>query len=93
MARVGDEEHGFMSTALGETVTIASRLESATKELLSDCLVSRTTLQAAGLPIPTTEHREINMVNRADPLIAYPLGSTISVVESPNAVADEVAEA
>ena len=76
MARVGDEEHGYMSTALGETVTVASRLENATKELLSDCLVSRETLQTAGMPIPTTEHREIHMVSRSEPIIAYPLAST-----------------
>jgi adenylate cyclase len=97
MARVGDEEHGFMTTALGETVTLASRLESATKELLSDCLVSQATLQTAGLPIPTTEHREINLINRADPLIAYPLASTITATEAPvfagEDVNEEVAEA
>ncbi len=73
MARIGDEEHGYMATALGETVTIASRLEHATKEFLSDCLVSRDTLQAAGMPIPTTEHREIHMVSRNEPVVAYPL--------------------
>ncbi|MGI9422969.1 MAG: adenylate/guanylate cyclase domain-containing protein [Hyphomicrobiaceae bacterium] len=97
MARVGDEEHGFMTTALGETVTLASRLESATKELLSDCLVSQATLQTAGLPIPTTEHREINLINRAEPLIAYPLASTITATEAPvfasEDVNEEVAEA
>ncbi len=73
MARVGDEEHGYMATALGETVTVASRLEASTKELLSDCLVSRDTLQCAGMPIPTTEQREIHMTSRPEPVIAYPL--------------------
>ncbi len=81
MARIGDEEHGFMSTALGETVTVASRLENATKELLADCLVSRATLQVAGLPIPATEHREIHMTDRSEPIAAYPLESTIAAAE------------
>lgn len=81
MARIGDEEHGYMSTALGETVTIASRLENATKELLADCLVSQATLQTAGLPIPTTEHREIHMTDRSEPIAAYPLESTIAAAE------------
>ena len=70
-----------MSTALGETVTLASRLENATKELLADCLVSRETLQVAGLPIPTTEHREIHMADRNEPIAAYPLESTIAAAE------------
>lgn len=82
MARVGDEEHGYMVSALGETVTIASRLEAATKELLTDCLVSRDTLQAAGLPIPSTEHREIHMVSRGEPIIAYPLRSAVAAAEA-----------
>ena len=81
MARIGDEEPGYMSTALGETVTLASRLENATKELLADCLVSRETLQVAGLPIPTTEHREIHMPDRNEPIAAYPLESTIAAAE------------
>ena len=93
MARVGDEEHGYMVSALGETVTIASRLEAATKELLSDCLISRETLQAAGLPIPTTEHREIHMVSRGDPIIAYPLASTDTTTDAAQATREETAEA
>ena len=93
MARVGDEEHGYMVSALGETVTIASRLEAATKELLSDCLISRETLQTAGLPIPTTEHREIHMVSRGDPIIAYPLASTDTPTDAAQATREETAEA
>lgn len=92
MARVGDEEHGYMVTALGETVTIASRLENATKELLSDCLISIDTLKAAGYPIPTTERREIHMVSHSEPIIAYPLASTVEATGEA-APADEVAEA
>jgi len=73
MARIGDEDRGYMVTALGETVTIAGRLEGATKDLLTDCLVSKDTLMAANQSIPATEHREINMPGVPDPIIAYPL--------------------
>ncbi|MGI9524632.1 MAG: adenylate/guanylate cyclase domain-containing protein [Hyphomicrobiaceae bacterium] len=89
MARVGDEEHGFMATALGETVTIAGRLEAATKELLTDCLVSRDCLQAAGLPIPTTEHREIHMADQNEPIIAYPFTIAVAQEEDNFQVAPE----
>lgn len=73
MARIGDDDHGYMATALGETVTVANRLENATKELLADCLISKDTLDAAGMPLPATEHREIHMASRAEALTAYPL--------------------
>jgi len=73
MARVGDEEHGYMATALGETVTVANRLENATRELLADCLVSQATVQAAGLPVPATEKRDIHMTSLTEPITAYPL--------------------
>ena len=93
MARVGRRGARLYGLGLGETVTIASRLESATKELLSDCLISRETLQAAGLPIPTTEHREIHMVSRGDPIIAYPLASTDAPADPAQAAREETAEA
>ncbi len=73
MARVGSEEHGYMATALGETVTVANRLENATREFLADCLISQATLQAGGLPVPATEQREIHMASRAEAITAYPL--------------------
>ncbi len=52
IARVGDAERGYMMTALGETVSIASRLETATKELLADCVVSDEAVAASGLALP-----------------------------------------
>jgi len=73
MARIGDEDRGFMVTALGETVTVAGRLEAATKDLLTDCLISKETLQAANQTIPTTECREIHMPGIREPIVAFPL--------------------
>ena len=76
MARIGDEERGFMVTALGETVTTAGRLEAATKGSLTDCLVSETTLTEAKHAIPATEKREINIPGISQPVFAYPLTMT-----------------
>ncbi|MEL6621917.1 MAG: adenylate/guanylate cyclase domain-containing protein [Pseudomonadota bacterium] len=68
---IGDEGRGFTITALGESVTIASRLEAATKRVLADCLVSEDVLTAAGRGIPTGERREVTVPGRAEPIVAY----------------------
>lgn len=47
LGRVGDNTRGYELSVLGETVSIASRLEAATKEILADCLISETTIEAA----------------------------------------------
>lgn len=73
MARIGDEERGFMVTALGETVTIAGYLEEATKDLLTDCLISKTTFDASRQGVPDTGNREINVPGMNEPIVAYPL--------------------
>jgi adenylate cyclase len=73
MARVGDEARGYQAVALGETVTIASRLEEATKRQLTDCLVSQETMRAAGALNKASNRREIVMPSRTDPIIAYGL--------------------
>lgn len=73
MARIGDEERGFMVTALGETVTIASYLEEATKDLLTDCLISQTTFDASRQGVPSVEPREIHVPGLNEPIVAYPL--------------------
>jgi adenylate cyclase len=73
MARVGDEARGFQATALGETVTIASRLEEATKRQLTDCLVSQETMRAAASLSQASNRREIVIPGRSDPIIAFGL--------------------
>jgi adenylate cyclase len=57
-----------MVTALGETVTIASRLESATKELLADCLISDAALSASGLILSDAQQREVHLRGRPKPI-------------------------
>jgi adenylate cyclase len=71
IGRVGDDERGYVVTALGETVSIASRLEAATKEFLTDCLVSSEALSAAGLKVTTAKRHEIHARERAEPVVAY----------------------
>lgn len=71
IARVGDAERGYMVTALGETVSIASRLESATKELLADMLVSDQAVQAAGITLPDAMLRHVQMRGHDEPIKAH----------------------
>ena len=82
MARIGDDEHGYMVTALGETVTIAASLEAATKERLADCLVSQETLIAAKRPIPQTAVREIIVPQRAEAVLAFALSQADAAKEA-----------
>lgn len=71
IARVGDAERGYTITALGETVSIASRLEAATKELLADMLVSEAALQASRATLPGSTIREVPMRGHDTPIKAY----------------------
>jgi adenylate cyclase len=71
LARIGDEARGYSITALGETVTIASRLENATKRQLTDCLASQATFKAAGRGQNPGIRREVNVAGLSEPVIAY----------------------
>ncbi|MEO0671511.1 MAG: adenylate/guanylate cyclase domain-containing protein [Pseudomonadota bacterium] len=73
MARVGDDVHGYAVSALGETVTIASKLEQATKDALTDCLISQETIKATGRPAMGASRRELSIPGREKPVFAYPL--------------------
>ena len=58
VAQIGDPAHGLLITALGETVSIASRLEAATKDFLTDCLISAQTAKASGFDLPELREQE-----------------------------------
>lgn len=73
LGRIGDEARGYKVTALGETVTIASRLEQATKSQLTDCLISQDTLRAAGGMKQASSRHEIHVPGRRDGVVAYGL--------------------
>ncbi len=77
IARVGDAERGYMMTALGETVSIASRLETATKELLADCVVSDEAVAASGLALPGAMPREVHMRGRDKPIKVHAFNEVV----------------
>lgn len=52
-------------TTIGDTVNVASRLESMTKTLACDILISKETLCATGFAIETGKHEIINVKGRA----------------------------
>jgi len=92
IARVGDDERGYVITALGETISIASRLEQATKELLADMLVSEAVVQAAGTKPPGSVLREVPMRGHDQPIRAYAYSEAFSEVR-PAAQAETQPEA
>jgi adenylate cyclase len=71
IARIGDEERGYMTTALGETVSIAGRLEAATKELLADCIISKESVDASGLAISGLLQKEIHVREWDRPVMVH----------------------
>ncbi|MFY0613487.1 MAG: adenylate/guanylate cyclase domain-containing protein [Hyphomicrobiaceae bacterium] len=73
LGRIGDEARGYKITALGETVTIASSLEAATKRQLTDCLISQDTMRAAGGMNQASSRHEVHVPGRSDTVIAYGL--------------------
>lgn len=82
IGRLGDEARGYSITALGETVSVASRLEAATKELLAECLVSAEALSAAGLKIVTSKRHELHVRDRAEPVVAHAITEDVLSDES-----------
>ena len=73
LAEVGAQGGQGAATALGETVSIASRLQEATKETLADCLVSAETAAAAGLVSQMRERHEVQFQGRSAAVTAYKL--------------------
>ncbi|MCF4167331.1 adenylate/guanylate cyclase domain-containing protein [Zavarzinia compransoris] len=49
---IGDPSRGLLLTAIGDTVSVAARLQDATKEFMVDCVVSDETAKAAGENLP-----------------------------------------
>ncbi len=58
-------------TAIGDTVNVASRLETIAKELDSALVVSEPTIQLAGSDTANLESQEISIRGRAEPLRVY----------------------
>jgi adenylate cyclase len=58
-------------TAIGDTVNVASRLETVAKELDSTLVVSEPTILLAGSDVSELQSQEINIRGRAEPLRVY----------------------
>ncbi len=58
-------------TAIGDTVNVASRLETIAKDLDSTLVVSEPTIQLAGSDTANLESQEISIRGRAEPLRVY----------------------
>ncbi len=81
IGRVGDDSRGYEISVLGETVSIASHLENATKEVLADCLVSETTVDASRRShAHFGRRRELNLPGMSKPIAAY--GLDLSQIDS-----------
>jgi adenylate cyclase len=72
LGRVGGGRERSL-TALGDSVNIASRLESLNKEFGSVLVASDAAVRASGMTIPATEVREIRLRGRAEPLRVHVL--------------------
>jgi adenylate cyclase len=71
IAQIGDTERGLLVTALGDTVSIAGRLEAATKDLLTDCLISAEAAKASGLDLPRFANKKLHVRGRDEPVILH----------------------
>ncbi|HEX8178627.1 MAG TPA: adenylate/guanylate cyclase domain-containing protein [Pyrinomonadaceae bacterium] len=58
-------------TAIGDTVNLASRLESATKELATDILISENTYDAVRGAFAAHRNGEIHVKGRTEPVVTY----------------------
>ncbi|MEM9030247.1 MAG: adenylate/guanylate cyclase domain-containing protein [Pseudomonadota bacterium] len=74
IGRIGDDARGYDISVIGETVSIASRLEAATKEVLADCLISETAIEhARRSTVNLGMRRELNLPGIIKPIGAYGL--------------------
>jgi adenylate cyclase len=76
IAQLGDEERGLLVTALGETVSIASKLEIATKDFLTDCLLSAQTVKRSGMDLPRFAGKKLHIRGRDEPIVLHVLGES-----------------
>ncbi|MGV1771601.1 adenylate/guanylate cyclase domain-containing protein [Agrobacterium vitis] len=58
-------------TAIGDTVNVASRLESVAKEFETQLVISEPVATLAGLAVPESAGREISIRGRAEPLKVF----------------------
>ncbi|CAN7557995.1 adenylate/guanylate cyclase domain-containing protein [Bosea sp. LjRoot9] len=78
---VESESLGRREITVGETVMIASQLESATRRVLSDLVVSEETIRVTGRGYRGTTPLKISIKGREKPLTAYGFASAPELAE------------
>lgn len=71
LARIGETEKDSFQMAFGAAVDVASMLQLATKDLLSDCLVSETTARLARIDTTRLGRREIEVERKGSAIVAF----------------------
>lgn len=81
LGRVGGGRERAL-TALGDSVNIASRLESLNKECASVVIASDAVVQASGLALASGELRELTVRGRSEPLLVHVLHTPSDLAEA-----------
>ncbi len=72
----------FYLTAVGDTVHVASRLETLTKDYDADLVISETAARRAGLDVDTLPRHELRLRNRADALTVCVIADARAVTKT-----------
>jgi adenylate cyclase len=85
-AIVGEMGYGraISLTAVGDTVNTASRLETLTKELICQLVISDAVAQAAGVELETATRHEITLRGRARPMTVIAIVDAAGLPPSDN---------
>jgi adenylate cyclase len=79
---VENESLGRRDITVGETVMVASQLESATRRVLADIVVSEDTLKAAGRRYRGTTMVKVSIKGREKPIAAFGFASAPQLAEA-----------
>ncbi|TXL72079.1 adenylate/guanylate cyclase domain-containing protein [Vineibacter terrae] len=89
-AIVGEMGYGqaLSLTAIGDMVNTASRLESMTKELACELVVSHDLLERAGVMLDDVPRHEIDVRGRRGKLVVYAIADAATLAAAPSRAAD-----
>lgn len=73
LARISDGMRAASMMAMGSTVTVAVGLETATKDLLVDCVISAETVQASKYDFAGEPKRELMIEGHDESVTVYPV--------------------
>lgn len=78
---IGNDNLGRREITVGETVMIASQLESATRRVLADVVVSEDTMRTAARSYPGTTPLKVAIKGRETPLAAFGFASAPDIAK------------